>query len=162
VSNIGPFGDGKHHDVLYACTMKNTILAFDANDGTPLWVSPPRLGTPVQNVPRGQKGAGNIDIKFINPNWGVLSTPVIDPGTNSLYAISWTTTETMPTQASLGNSVHGLHEIDLITGKEKRAPILLDGLVDGPSGIKFVSPAQKQRSALLLASVDDEKGNQHK
>jgi hypothetical protein len=162
VNNIGPFADGKNHDVVYACTMRNTILAFDAQDGRALWAAPLNLGNPVQNVPRGQKGSGNIDIKFINDNWGILSTPVIDPDTHSLYTISWSTTETTATQTSLAKSVHRLHEIDLITGVEKRAAIQIDGVVDSMSGIKFISPAQKQRSGLLLSTVKDGGGNSRK
>jgi hypothetical protein len=142
--------------------MKNTISAFDTLDGHPLWPSPLRLGNPVQNVPRDQKGAGNIDLKFINPNWGILSTPVIDRDTSSLYAISWSTTENTATQNSLTKSIHRLHEVDLLTGKEKREPVSIDGVVDTASGIKFVSPAQKQRSALVLVAVKNAQGNPRK
>ena len=162
VSNLGPFSDGKNHDVIFACTMRNTVWAFDANDGKPLWPAPLKLGIPVQNVPKGQKGAGNIDSKFINPNWGILSTPVIDLDTKSLYAISWSSTETNPTQASLTKSVHRLHEVSLIEGTERRTAITINGVTDRISGISFVSSAQKQRSALLLTSAVDAEGKPHK
>ena len=155
--------DGSVRDVLYVCSMGNHILAFDANDGTPLWAHPPFLGSPVKNIPGGQPNAGNIDIKFINPNWGILSTPVIDSETEMMYVINWTSPETDP-QKSLAHSTHQLFAINIVDGTIRRAPLTIAGSVKNAKGdtIPFVSAAQKQRAALLLAKVKDSTGQAHK
>jgi hypothetical protein len=155
--------DGSVRDVLYVCSMGNHILAFDANDGTPLWAHPPFLGSPVKNIPGGQPNAGNIDIKFINPNWGILSTPVIDSETETMYVINWTSPETDP-QKSLAHSTHQLFAINIVDGTIRRAPLTIAGSVKNAKGdtIPFVSAAQKQRAALLLAKVKDSTGKAHK
>jgi hypothetical protein len=39
---------GALHDVLYVCTMDNTVWAFDASNGTKLWDQPVSLGPPIK------------------------------------------------------------------------------------------------------------------
>ena len=76
-----PMPDGKAHDVAYVCTMANNVWAFDANDGQLLWPQPVNLGKPIQ-------GPDNIDSWKVNQLWGILSTPVIDPDTQTLYLVT--------------------------------------------------------------------------
>ena len=155
--------NGAVHDVVYVCSMANRVFAFDANNGTPLWANPVSLGPPVKNIPQGQPHSGNIDSKFINANWGIISTPVIDPDTHTLYVVSWSSSAPTP-QQSLAQSVHHLHAIDIRNGNAQHPPLRTTGSVAGASGqnTTFASPAQKQRAALLLAGVKDSAGNTHK
>jgi outer membrane protein assembly factor BamB len=161
VAGAGPFADGSHHDAVYICTMNNSVWAFDANTGAKLWPAPVALGPPVKNIPRGMPKAGNIDSKFINDHWGILSTPVIDTESNTLYAITWSS-EANTAQQSLLQSVHHLHALDITNGSARHPAIKLDGIIDEDSGFRFISPAQKQRAALLLERVKDGAGNMHK
>src|SRR6266700_3278433 len=63
-------------DLVIVCTMANQVFTFDANDGAIVWVR--TLGRPIKNTK-------SIDTWQINDHWGVLSTPVIDPDTGTLY-----------------------------------------------------------------------------
>src|SRR5262249_27366850 len=154
--------DGSTRDVLYLCTMNNKIFAFDANNGAPVWPKPAFLGPPVQNIAGGPH-AGNIDIKFINANWGILSTPVIDPDTETMYVINWTSTETDQNKA-LAHSTHQLFAINILDGTTRKAPLNISANVQNSHGdtVKFASAAQKQRAALLLAKMKDSGGKEHK
>lgn len=71
---------GGTHNVVYVATMHNTVYAFDADTGTQL--SARWLGNPV---------TGN-DVHTLKPftihkEWGIASTPVIDPATGTLYVV---------------------------------------------------------------------------
>ena len=66
-------------DLLYVMTQANTAAAIDASTGAFVWTTP--LGTP---VPRSTQSCGNI-----TNTTGILGTPVIDPATNTLYAVSF-------------------------------------------------------------------------
>jgi putative pyrroloquinoline-quinone binding quinoprotein len=61
--------------VVYAATLNNTVYAFSQATGATLWSK--NLGAPQS----GGRGCGNVD------PMGILGTPVIDPGTNRLYAV---------------------------------------------------------------------------
>ena len=154
--------DGSVHDVVYLCSMGNHVWAFDANTGKQLWPNPVFLGPPVKNILTGAK-KGNIDSKFINANWGILSTPVIDMDTQTMYVINWTSKEPDP-QKSLAKSIHQLFAINIVDGTFRHPPLNITGSVqaDGGKTITFLSPAQKQRAALLFARMKDSAGKIHK
>lgn len=61
-------------DLLIVSTTNNTIYAFDANTHEQVWAE--YLGEPVKHL----KDA-------IYDRWGITSTPVIDPDTNTLYVV---------------------------------------------------------------------------
>lgn len=68
------WSDGTTKDVLVIGTMHGTVYAFDAkNDCAPLWET--WLGMPVMDLP----GSDQKDIWGTTPEWGILSTPAIDP-----------------------------------------------------------------------------------
>ena len=71
---------GKTRDVIYQATMGNTVFAWDAITGEELWKT--NLGIPIT-------GSQAIDMHNINVKWGILSTPVIDRATGTLYACCW-------------------------------------------------------------------------
>jgi hypothetical protein len=135
--------DGTTREVIYLASMANDILAFDAADGGLLWST--HLGTPV-------KGSKAIDAWLVNDHWGILSTPVIDVATNTLYAVSWTSAD-----ATVAHARHVLHAVDLRDGKVQGGPLDLEGASFDPGhGLpeqRFRSAPRKQRASLLLTTI---------
>ncbi len=133
------FPDGIHN-VLYVATMHNSIYAFDADSpGAPLWQV--NLGP---SVP-----AGDYDFTDVVDEIGILSTPVIDPSSGTLYAVANT--------KAFGNYAYSIHALDLITGQEKfNGPAVIQAVVPGsadgnPSNtVTFQAMNHLQRPALLL------------
>ena len=116
-----PMPDGKAHDVAYVCTMANNVWAFDANDGQLLWPQPVNLGKPIQ-------GPDNIDSWKVNQLWGILSTPVIDPDTQTLYLVTWSlrpdsATDTVDPRRGPNNTLHRLHALNIVDGSPRHPPI---------------------------------------
>jgi outer membrane protein assembly factor BamB len=145
--------DGTTHDVAYVCTMANNVWAFDANDGTPLWPAPANLGKPIQ-------GTGNIDFHLINLKWGILSTPVIDPDTQTMYVVTWSiadgsATDTVDPKNGPNNTLHRLHAVNIVDGSQRHDPIVIAATAAATDGTStaFSSIKQKQRSALLLVPL---------
>ena len=138
---------GAKRNVLIVATLHNSVYAFDADSaGPPLWhVS---LGKPVDPL---QFYSGYKDI--LN-EVGILSTPVIDATTNTIYVANETAEES--------SISFYLHALDLLTGSEKfhgpvpiQASVLGSGTPGGPNanhGVhSFVGANQLQRTGLLLA-----------
>jgi outer membrane protein assembly factor BamB len=74
VTNFNVPGVGVR-DVVYVATLGNSVYAFDAdnpNDSAPYWSV--TLGAPLQT-----------GCCFLGPTLGILSTPVIDRSTNTIY-----------------------------------------------------------------------------
>lgn len=65
---------GRGGGIVIAATEANNVAAFDAITGEKAWLR--NLGTP---VPRSQLPCGNID------PLGITGTPVIDPGSNTIF-----------------------------------------------------------------------------
>ena len=140
---------GGVHNVVYVATMNNKVYAFDADDpsaSTPLWQT--SLGTAVPAtatyLPNDQTGG-------LAPTSGILSTPVIDPSTSTLYAVALVLQGETP--------VYQLHAIDLLTGAEKpNSPVVIQGSLagtgpDSQSGvITFDAHQHLQRTGLLLSN----------
>ncbi len=108
--NVNIPGQGVHN-VVYVCTMHDSVYAFDADNGnpTPLWTtsiltySPPGA-TAVPATVTKETGIGWTEA-------GIISTPVIDPATGTLYLVAETYEN--------ANVVHRLHALDVTTGQEK-------------------------------------------
>jgi hypothetical protein len=138
-------GDATVNAVIVA-TMHNTVYAYDADqekagpDGktTPLWAR--WLGEPRP----GDKHA--IDMWSTNdPEWGVVSTPVIDAARTTLWLTSW---------HKEGNS-YKLHALDLKTGQDRVPPVQIGGApvaANKPCEYPedFNPCTEKQRAGLLL------------
>ena len=73
---------GGTHNVIYVGTMHNTVFAFDADTGAQL--SARWLGNPVTGF-----DLHNLKPATIHTEWGILSTPVIDPAPGTLYVVRW-------------------------------------------------------------------------
>jgi hypothetical protein len=128
---------GGTHNVVYAATMHNTVYAFDADSGAQLAAR--SLGMPVT----GQ------DLHALKPitihtEWGIASTPVIDPASGTLYVVRWGYEDGIsgPTFR-----LFGLDMSDL--GHDKFGAVLIDGY--RVSDVGFNRYRQMQRAGLALA-----------
>jgi hypothetical protein len=129
---------GGTHNVVYVATMHNTVFAFDADDGKEL--SAEWLGNPVTGP-----DLSHLKPTTIHNEWGILSTPVIDLKTGTLYVVRWgfESGTTGPTFR-----LYGLDMTNLKT--QKFQPVLIDGFNVG--GSAFNRFLQVQRAGLALAA----------
>jgi PQQ enzyme repeat len=137
-------GDGGTHDVVYLADMANQVWAFDAQSGAVLWKR--QLGTPV-------KGTKEIDMYLINDHWGILSTPVIDEASGTMYLVAWISPD-----GSVAQARHFCCAVSLRNGDDVQPPIDLEGATYEPSHgappQRFASATRKQRAGLLLTEVN--------
>jgi IPT/TIG domain-containing protein len=131
--------NGTSHNVLYVATMSDTLYAFDADTGgAPLWTV--NLATFENAVPVPIAQFAYSGNKNIINNLGILSTPVIDSATNTLYAVACT----------LENNtlVYRLHAVDIITGVPRTGSGVV---ISGSYGsLTFNARNQWQRVSLVL------------
>jgi hypothetical protein len=131
--------DGHTHDVIFQASMGNTVYAFDAQSGAPLWHT--KLGRPIT-------GSRDIDQWLINVAWGILSTPVIDEAAGILYACAWISDDGKP-----ANGQHFLAALRLADGSLAKRLLNLESAVYNAPGLpqqRFRSAQRKQRAALTL------------
>ena len=138
--NIG----GQTRNVLYVATMHNTLYAFDADQPPQtalLWST--NAGP---SVPNSFYGFDDID-----PEVGILGTPVIDLGGGNIFFVANT--------LEAGVCRYSLHALDLATGAEKfGGPVVIAASVkgsatDGVGGtVSFNAADQLQRPGLLLTN----------
>jgi len=134
--------NGAVHNVVFVATMNNSVFAFDADQPSlisPLWQV--NLGPPFPLQ-------GNKYV-YLGPLLGILSTPVIDTLSNTMYVV--------PAVYQSGARVYKLHALDITTGQEKfGGPVRIQGSVpgtapDGKNGrVTFSAGNQLQRPALTL------------
>jgi Ricin-type beta-trefoil lectin domain-like/PQQ enzyme repeat len=146
-------------NVVYVATMKNSVYALDAdNNGQQLWVA--NFGAPVhpcdvewhQNVTQGS-------------TIGILSTPVIDVASDTIYFVSRNEGNYDPTKCNWkpksvstgvnqGVFTHYLNALDIRTGAPKfGSPMLISASYSSSDGATVFQPGlQNQRAALALAN----------
>jgi len=143
-----PLVRGTFNAVILA-TMHNTIYVYDADkenrgpDGrtTPLWAR--WLGPP-------RPGGKDIDMWSTNdPEWGILSTPVISDDKRTLFVVAWHDDGPQGLRFRL-------HALDLQKGTERHPAVQVGpSSVDQPTPCRGQSPfnpcTHKQRAALLLS-----------
>ncbi len=101
---------GGQHNLLFVATMEDDVYAFDADTSLTYWhrqfTGGPITPVPIRDI------AGRSDLN-IHGNVGILSTPVIDRATSTLYLLART--------KDTGNATYlqTLHALDLVTGDEK-------------------------------------------
>src|SRR5260221_5514419 len=89
-------------NVLFVATAHDSVYAFDADTGAQLWKK--SLGIP---VPSSVINTPNIQVEV-----GIISTPVIDPNTNTLYVVAKTYENSV--------QIFRLHSLDILNqGAEK-------------------------------------------
>ena len=155
IQNVSIPGLGVHN-VLLVATMNNTVYAFDAdnNNGAnvaPLWET--NFNDPaadVMPVPAPDVEGGYTNIDPLTPV-GIMSTPVVDTVTNTVYLLARTKEH--------GTYVQRLHALDLTTGAERpSSPVTITASVPGNAydavgGMVSFNPRQEgQRSALGLSN----------
>ncbi|MBZ5678137.1 MAG: hypothetical protein LAP61_28155, partial [Acidobacteriia bacterium] len=123
------------HNVVYVATMNNSVYAFDADDpnlSAPLWRTSLGPAVPAPYLPADETiGLG--------PLAGILSTPVIDPASATLYVVGLVLQDESP--------IYQLHALDLLTGGEKpNSPIL----VQASEGIETFNPSKQLHATDLL------------
>lgn len=132
--------DGLRHDVAIQASMGDNLFAFDANTSELLWMV--KLGRPI-------KGSKAFDMYFINDNWGILGTPVIDPETKIIYCVAWTSQT-----RDKDNAKYYAHAINASDGSRAAKPVDLSNATYDPGhGLpiaKLGTIFRKQRSGLLL------------
>jgi Abnormal spindle-like microcephaly-assoc'd, ASPM-SPD-2-Hydin/PQQ-like domain len=125
--------NGAPHNVVFFVTANDSVYAFDADTGVPLWQ--------VSLIPPGATAVtGTASGLTSAPLIGILGTPVIDPATDTMYLVA----ETL--EQSGTSFVHRLHALDVATGSEKfGGPVL----VNDPQ----MAPMHKlQRTGMTLAN----------
>ncbi len=144
--------------VLFAGTVNNTVYAFNADDVSqpaPLWqinLNPPGQRTPnifdLQGPFIGRPCGGNY--RDFSGNLGLISTPVIDTTSGTIYVV-------VKTVDDAGNFSSYLNALDISNGQHKPgSPHLIEAEVHGTGEgsldgiIAYNSKIQNQRPALLL------------
>lgn len=132
------------HNVVYVATLNDTVYAFDANSGTTpaLWKTS-LLPAGATAVPVNVQGcSGTTAFTQI----GVVSTPVIDTSSNTIYVVS-STYENLKV-------VHRLHALDVTTGLERTgSPVVITGsYIQNGITYHFIDTQQMNRPGLLLVN----------
>src|SRR6267378_2087808 len=137
--NVNIPGQGIHN-VIYIVTQADSVYAIDADNGAQLWyASMLNGGTTASGIylPCGTGPGYNQE--------GIVSTPVIDPTTNTMYLVAKTLLNTTVR--------HHLHALDITTGYEQTgSPVLITATSTSNAGhlTVFNSKHQKNRPGLLL------------
>jgi hypothetical protein len=137
--NVG----GVPHNVVFVATENDSVYAFDADSGTPLWR--------VSLIPAGEAASGPINCDQVTPTIGITSTPVIDRSAGAhgmIYVVAMT-------QSGGGSTYHQrLHALDVTTGAELLGgPAEITASYAASSGTLTFDPQQyAERAALLLVN----------
>ena len=147
---------GGTHNVVFVASSRDTVYAFDA-DKSPCvtyWTAS-LLGSGETYVNTGDVSSGDIQ-----PDIGIVGTPVIDPSTNTLYVVS--KSKNVGTSCTPSASCHQrLHALNLADHTEKfGAPyeltpsITAPGTGDGSSNgvVPFDPLRENQRPGLALVN----------
>lgn len=124
--------NGGTHDVVFVATQNNTVYAFDADatsgHGATFWQV--NFGTP-RNA---------YDSAGPWPVVGILSTPVIDATSNTIYVVS---------HSGSASPEYWLHALDVTTGKDRVSPVG----ITGSNGSDHLGSGCYQRMGLALDPV---------
>lgn len=157
MTNVNIPGQGVHNIVIVA-TVNDTIYTFDADDPTveaPYWtrsfINPPAI-VPPNRLDFNAIGACGGNYQDFTGNIGIVSTPVIDPATGTIYLIART--------KEPGNTfVQRLHALDIQTGEERpNSPVVINATYPGTGAgsagdvITFDPEREAQRAALVLVN----------
>lgn len=146
-------GKGTHNLVIVA-TVNDSVYAFDADDAavsSPYWQISflgPNVVAP-KNTDMTTPCGTYLDF---SGNIGIVSTPVIDPVTGTLYVVA-------RTKENGVTFVQRLHALDVATGAERtNSPVIITASVPGSGAgniggiVTFDPQRQNQRSGLALVN----------
>ena len=129
---------GGVHNVVYVVTQADSVYAIDADNGTQLWYASMLNG--------GTTATGsNLPCQFGGfKQEGIVSTPVIDLNTNTMYLVAKTFLN--------GVVRHDIHALDITTGLDLASPVQITAQSVSNLGhvTTFNSLHQKNRPGLLL------------
>lgn len=133
VSDLAIPGQGTHN-VLVVATMHNSLYAFDADTSGPsLWQA--NFGPSVPTA--------DYAFRDILPEVGILSTPVIDLASGTVYAVA--------DVKQNGSYSYQLHALDLATGADKPgSPVEIQTAI--VAAVRFDPFQHLQRPGLLLSN----------
>jgi hypothetical protein len=154
MTNVDIPGKGVHNIVIVA-TVNDSVYAFDADDPSvvaPYWqvsFTNANVVAP-QNTDFTQTPCGTYN--DFSGHMGIVSTPVIDPATWTIYLLA-------RTKESGTNFVQKLHALDIRTGAEQTySPVTISATYPGTgedsvsNTLTFNPMAENQRSALTLVN----------
>jgi hypothetical protein len=147
--------NGATHNVLLVATTHDSLYAFDADQSpcVTLWhanlIDSSHGATPGETTVSNSDVGGSTDIQ---PEIGIIGTPVISPSLNVLYAVT--------KSKDPGGAFHQrLHALDLGTGNEKSggpvniaASVVGAGYDSSGATVTFNPQTHHQRSALALVN----------
>lgn len=133
---------GGTHNAVFVATAADSVFAFDADNGSLLWSR--NYGTP---VPSSVIGTQNILVQV-----GIISTPVIDASSQTMYVVTKTYENSV--------QIFRLHALDITSGSEKLGgPVVISASVngtgsgnDGNGHVAFRASQENQRVALTLVN----------
>jgi hypothetical protein len=135
--------NGASHNVVFVATQHDSVYAIDADTGVQLWqVSFINPAAGITTVPISVQGCSETAISEV----GILSTPVIDPSTGTIYV----TAKTAETVSGVTSYYYRLHALDITTGLEKfGGPVSITGKI---GNLSLIILHQFQRPGLLLTN----------
>jgi len=149
-----PVNGTKHNAVLVA-TAHDSVYAFDADQSPCVTLWHANLIDSAHGATSGETSVPNGDVggsTDIQPEIGIIGTPVISPSLNTLYAVT-------KSEGPSGTFYQRLHALDLSTGNEKSgSPANVSGSVAGDgydasgSSVTFNSRTHHQRTGLALVN----------
>jgi outer membrane protein assembly factor BamB len=135
---------GSSVNVIYVATVNNTVYAFNADTGAPVWTKPANLNNGFRPPTTGEISNGCTDLSpgknSLLTNAGIVGTPVIDSSSSTLYAAA----RIMETSGI----VYRLFALDITTGAFRRNPRRIN---PGNSNLTFNARYENQRPGLALS-----------
>jgi hypothetical protein len=158
MTNVSVPGKGVHN-LLIIATVNDSVYAFDADDSTvsnAYWHTSftnanavPPNNSDIATLPNNGCGAMYPNI---SGNFGIISTPVIDPASGTVYVLA-------RTREFNTNFVQRLHALDITTGADRPfSPVQIAASVPGNGTnainnvITFDPLMENQRSSLALVN----------
>jgi len=148
-----------YSQVVYVATMNDTVYFIDGGSTDCAVIQSFSLLQPHEQAVActdvGDKTCGTFD-----PMIGIVGTPVINYGTNTMYLVTWTESTAGKCSITKGPACffHRLHALDISTGAEKfNGPVTIPTVTIGNS--KFTSFNHIQRPGLLF--LENMPGNEN-
>jgi hypothetical protein len=154
MTNVNLPGKSKHN-LLIVATVHDSVYAFDADDpavSAPYWQVSFLSPNVVAPCAADMTDACGGEYKDFSGNLGIVSTPVIDPASGTLYLLA-------RTKEDGTKFVQRLHALDLRTGTERpNSPVVITATYPGHGAghvngvITFDPQRANQRSGLALVN----------